>query len=157
MSTWLSRITLNEALGRKRRQRPTVGLENIDALQADNAQIIAFPNMNTELDSERSTAQREVRKLLERSIDNLPERFRVVFVMRDVEEMSIEETALSLGIRPETVKTRLYRARRLLRQSLDARLGTAVKGAFPFAGSRCTRISEAVLRYMGFRGLAPKS
>jgi RNA polymerase sigma-70 factor (ECF subfamily) len=78
-------------------------------------------------------------------MDALPEPFRLVFVMRDVEEMSIEETASHLGIRPETVKTRLHRARRLLRQSLDSQLASSLKGAFPFAGARCARITAAVL------------
>jgi RNA polymerase sigma-70 factor (ECF subfamily) len=146
LATWLTRITINEALGRKRKQRPTVGLEHIDAIQPESSsQIIPFPNMNTEIDPERTAAQREIRKLLEQSIDALPEPFRVVFVMRDVEDMSIEETARALQIRPETVKTRLHRARRLLRHSLDDQLAATIREAFPFAGARCARITEAVL------------
>lgn len=82
-------------------------------------------------------------------MDALPESFRLVFVMRDVEEMSIEETASHLDIRPETVKTRLHRARRLLRQSLDGQLAATLKGAFPFTGVRCARITEAVLSRLG--------
>jgi RNA polymerase sigma-70 factor (ECF subfamily) len=148
LSTWLTRITINEALGRKRKRRPAVGVEAIEAAQQDSAQIIRFPNMNAETDPERSTAQREVRLLLERAIDALPEPFRVVFVMRDVEELSIEETAMLLAIRPETVKTRLHRARRLLRQSLDTEMATALKDSFPFAGARCAHITEAVLSRM---------
>jgi RNA polymerase sigma-70 factor (ECF subfamily) len=146
LSTWLTRIAINEALGRKRKRRQTVEVEAIDAAQRDSAQIIRFPTMNAETDPERSVAQREIRQLLERSIDALPEAFRVVFVMRDVEELSIEETAALLAIRPETVKTRLHRARRLLRQSLDTEMATTLKGSFPFAGARCARITEAVLR-----------
>jgi len=121
LSTWLTRITVNQALGRKRKQRPTVGLETIEA-QQDRAQIIRFPNMHNPTDPERSAAHREIRQLLERSIDALPEPFRVVFVMRDVEELSIEETATLLGIRPETVKTRLHRARQALRTMLEREL-----------------------------------
>jgi RNA polymerase sigma-70 factor, ECF subfamily len=68
-----------------------------------------------------------------------------VFVMRDVEEMSIEDTAEHLGIRPETVKTRLHRARRLLRKSLDEKVAPVLKDAFPFQGARCARITNAVL------------
>ncbi len=71
--------------------------------------------------------------------------FRLVLVMRDVEEMSIEEAASRLGIRPETVKTRLHRARRLLRQSLAGELASSLKGAFPFAGARRARLTEAVI------------
>ena len=145
LTTWLTRIALNEALGRKRRQRPTVTLASVETAQETNAQIIQFPAMSTETDPERTAAQHEIRRLLERAMDALPEPFRVVFVMRDVEEMSIEEAASQLGIRPETVKTRLHRARRLLRQSLDGQLASTLKDTFPFAGARCARITEAVL------------
>jgi RNA polymerase sigma-70 factor, ECF subfamily len=150
LATWLTRIALNEAMGRKRKQRITVTLESVETAQEDtSAQIIQFPAMSTETDPERSAAQREIRILLERAMDALPEAFRLVFVMRDVEEMSIEETATYLGIRPETVKTRLHRARRLLRQSLDGQLASTLKGAFPFAGARCARITKAMLSRLG--------
>jgi RNA polymerase sigma-70 factor (ECF subfamily) len=122
-----------------------VTLETVETAQETSAQIIKFPAMTTETDPERSAAQHEIRKLLERAMDALPEPFRVVFVMRDVEEISIEEAATHLGIRPETVKTRLYRARRLLRQSLGGQLASTLKDTFPFAGARCARITEAVL------------
>jgi len=145
LTTWLTRIALNEALGRKRKQRAMVTLETVETAQETSAQIIKFPAMTTETDPERSAAQHEIRKLLERAMDALPEPFRVVFVMRDVEEISIEEAATHLGIRPETVKTRLYRARRLLRQSLGGQLASNLKDTFPFAGARCARITEAVL------------
>jgi RNA polymerase sigma-70 factor (ECF subfamily) len=144
LATWLTRITINEALGRKRKQRPTVDLEVVEAMQDSTAQIIHFPAMSGS-DPERSAAQREIRSLLEVSIDKLPEPFRVVFVMRDVEELSIEETAALLDIRPETVKTRLHRARRLLRESLDRHLISTLKDTFPFAGARCSRVTESVL------------
>ncbi|MGA2313960.1 MAG: RNA polymerase sigma factor [Xanthobacteraceae bacterium] len=145
LTTWLTRIALNEALGRKRKQRAMVTLETVETAQQTSAQIIQFPAMNTETDPERSAAQNEIQRLLERAMDALPEPFRVVFVMRDVEEMSIEETAFHLGIRPQTVKTRLHRARRLLRQSLDGELASTLKETYPFAGARCARITEAVL------------
>jgi RNA polymerase sigma-70 factor (ECF subfamily) len=144
LSTWLTRITVNEALARKRRRRPTVALETVETLQESTAQIIDFPTMTTS-DPERSAAQHEIRRLLELAIDKLPEPFRLVFVMRDVEDLSIEETATLLGIRPETVKTRLHRARRMLRETLDQRLAASLKGTFPFAGVRCERITQAVL------------
>ncbi len=145
LATWLTRIALNEALGRKRKQREMVTLETVETAQQTSAQIVQFPATTTETDPERSAAQHEIRKLLERAMDALPEPFRVVFVMRDVEEISIEEAATHLGIRPETVKTRLYRARRLLRQSLGGQLASTLKDTFPFAGARCARITEAVL------------
>ncbi len=145
LTTWLTRIALNEALGRKRKQRVTVTLAGVEAALESSAQIIQFHAMNTETDPERTAAQHEIRRLLERAMDALPEPFRLVFVMRDVEEMSIEETASHLGIRPETIKTRLHRARLLLRQSLDGQLASTLKDTFPFAGARCGRITEAVL------------
>lgn len=148
LATWLTRIALNEALGRKRKQKPTVELEAVDAIQESSSQIIRFPMMNANTDPERAAAQREIRKLLESSIDALPEPFRVVFVMRDVEELSIEETAAFLGIRPQTVKTRLHRARRQLRESLDEHLASTLKDTFPFGGARCARMTEAVLSRM---------
>lgn len=86
-----------------------------------------------------------MRELAERAIAALPEPFRVVFVMRDIEGCSIEETASVLGIRAETVKTRLHRARRLLRTALHDKLATALVDAFPFLGSRCDHLTEQVL------------
>jgi RNA polymerase sigma-70 factor (ECF subfamily) len=145
IATWLTRITLNECLGRKRKRRPTVGLEALQSAEASGAQIIRFPGMNSNSDPERSAAHMEIRRLLEGSIDLLPEAFRVVFVMREVEELSIEETAAALGIRPETVKTRLHRARLMLRAALQDQLASSLKDTFPFAGARCARITEAVL------------
>ena len=91
-------------------------------------------------------AQREIGALLERAIDDLPESFRTVLVARVVEEMSIDETAALLELRPETVKTRLHRARKLLTQALERQLGPALTDAFPFEGRRCARMTEAVIR-----------
>lgn len=158
LSTWLTRIVLNEALGRLRRQRPSVELSVLDAPQElTGGRVIPFPSMATAQDDpERSAARREIRRLLEKAVDELPEPFRVVFVMRDIEEMSVEETALNLGLRPETVRTRLHRARRLLRQALHEKLASALTDVFPFAGARCERIAEAVLAKLGSStGLRP--
>jgi RNA polymerase sigma-70 factor, ECF subfamily len=143
LATWLTRITLNEALGRLRRRRPTVDLSSLDL--PDGAQVIPFPTMPSNEDPERNAAQREIRCIIERAIDELPEIFRVVFVMRDVEDMSIDETAAFLGLRPETVKTRLHRARKLLRQALNEKLAPVLTDVFPFAGRRCQRITDEVL------------
>jgi len=150
LATWLTRITLNEALGRVRRRRATVELTALDAAEPSKAQIIPYPLGAANADPERTAAQREMRRLIERAIDDLPELFRVVFVMRDVEGMNIEETAAFLGVRPATVKTRLHRARRLLRRALDAQLATALVDAFPFDGAHCARMTDAVLHRLGF-------
>ena len=150
LATWLTRIALNEALGRLRRRRPTVEIETFDA--RPEARVIPFPLMSPDMNPEQAAARQDVRRLLERAIDGLPEPFRVVFVLRDVEELSIEETAAQLGLRPETVKTRLHRARRRLREALDAELASALTDAFPFAGARCARITDAVLKRLGIPG-----
>jgi RNA polymerase sigma-70 factor, ECF subfamily len=87
----------------------------------------------------------EIRRLLERKIDDLPVAFRTVFVMRDVEEMSVQETADCLSIPPATVRTRLFRARALLREALARDLDAATVGVFGFAGERCDRIVAGLL------------
>jgi RNA polymerase sigma-70 factor (ECF subfamily) len=146
LPTWLTRIALNEALERLRRRRPVVDLEVLDAHPATGtAQVIPFPMMSESADPERAAARSQIRHLIEQAIDDLPEIFRLVFVMRDVEEMSIEETADHLGLPPATVKTRLHRARRLLRHALDEKLASTLTGAFPFGGKRCQRATDKVL------------
>ena len=150
LATWLARIAINEAQGRLRRQRPTVDLDLLDTGGDSMSQVIPFPlNLNSNSDPERMAAQREVRRLMEQAIDDLPDAFRVVFVMRIVEGMSIEETASFLGLREETVKTRVHRARHLLRQALDVQLAPALKDSFPFDGARCAHIADVVLERLG--------
>jgi RNA polymerase sigma-70 factor, ECF subfamily len=148
LSTWLSRIAMNEALGRLRRQRPSVELSSLPEGTRE-AEIIRFPLASTD-DPERSMAQREIREVVERAIDELPEAFRSVFIARVVEGMPIEETADILGLKPETVKTRLHRARTMLRKNVERKIGPVVMEAFPFAGRRCDRLTEAVLKRLGY-------
>ena len=149
LATWLARITMNEALGRLRRERLAVDLDTFEA-QRTEAQIIQFPQTVTSDDPERTMAQREILQLVERATDNLPEIFRIVFITRVIEGMSVEETADLLGLRPETVKTRLHRARRLVREQLDKKIGPVLMEAFPFAGRRCERMTNAVMQRLGF-------
>jgi RNA polymerase sigma-70 factor (ECF subfamily) len=148
--TWLARIVMNEALGRRRRQRPTVELTVMEERPDLAAQIIPFRNTAL-IDPETSMAQKEIRALLERSIDELPENFRMVLVARLIEGMSVEETAELFGILPETVKTRLHRARRLLKHELEKHIGPVLGDAFPFAGQRCERLTATVLDRLGLR------
>jgi RNA polymerase sigma-70 factor (ECF subfamily) len=148
LSTWLSRIAMNEALGRLRRQKPGVELSALE--NTPQAQIIPFPLASPE-DPEKSMAQREIREVVEHAIDELPERFRLVFITRVIEGMNVEETADILGLKPETVKTRLHRARSLLRDNVERKIGPVVMEAFPFAGRRCERLTEAVLTRLGYR------
>ena len=146
LSTWLSRIVINEALGRLRKRKRTVAMP-----ENPEAQIIRFP-LNPSDDPERTMAQRQILGLVERATDSLPDVYRTVFVARVIEGLSIEETADLLGVRPETVKTRLHRARTLVRKALDDEIGPVLLDAFPFAGRRCERLTQAVMRRLRFEG-----
>ena len=148
LATWLSRIAINEALGRLRSQRPTVDLVTFEA-QRTPAEIIRFPLTSKSDDPEQTMAQRQILQLVEEATDKLPEVYRVVFITRVIEGMSVEETAEILNLRPETVKTRLHRARRLVREQLDKQIGPVLMDAFPFAGRRCERVTTTVLRRLG--------
>jgi RNA polymerase sigma-70 factor (ECF subfamily) len=143
LGAWLSRIVMNEALGRLRRKPAASDFAPLEAVP--EAEIIQFPSSAPLDDPERNMAQRQILQLVENATDALPEVFRVVFVIRIIEGMSVEETADLLGIKPETVKTRLHRARRLLREQLDKQIGPVLLDAFPFAGRRCERLTAAVL------------
>jgi RNA polymerase sigma-70 factor (ECF subfamily) len=149
LSTWLSRIAMNEALGRLRRERPGVEINSLPQ-GALEAQIIQFPLMSAADDPEKSMAQREIQHVVEAAIDELPEPFRLVFITRVVEGMNVEETAEILDLKPETVKTRLHRARTMLRDNVEKKIGPVVMEAFPFAGRRCDRLTEGVLKRLGY-------
>jgi RNA polymerase sigma-70 factor (ECF subfamily) len=148
LSTWLVRIVANEALGRLRRTRRSAQVIALDgdietttqsAMAADQSEAPA------EAQPEREAQRAQVRRIMERKIDDLPDGFRAVFVLRAVEEMSVEEIAASLDIPEATVRTRFFRARALLRESLARELDMATDDAFAFAGARCDRITEAVV------------
>jgi RNA polymerase sigma-70 factor (ECF subfamily) len=143
LQTWLSTIVLNEARGRLRRRRPQVALALIDE-QPNVVALPLAPPPNPEVEAARA----ETRRLLERALDRLPSDFRVVFLLRDVEGCSVEETAEQLGILAATVKTRLFRARRMLRAALDEGMAEVLRDAFPFLGARCEGISDRVLERM---------
>jgi RNA polymerase sigma-70 factor, ECF subfamily len=150
LATWLTRIALNEALGRKRRRRPMVDLNDLERFdEQGEARVLIFPGATAASGPEAEAGRAEIRRLLEHAVDDLPEVFRIVYVMREIEQMSVDETASHLQLRPETVKTRLHRARRLLRKSLKAKLGSALQDTFAFDGLRCERTTEAVLRRLG--------
>jgi RNA polymerase sigma-70 factor, ECF subfamily len=148
LSTWLTRIALNEALARKRRRRNTVELE---ALQHRTNALEPSPMIAPAQDPELSTAQQQIRKLLERAIDGLPDSLRTVFVMRDVEELSTAEAARLLGLGEPTVKTRLHRARRMLRELLGDQIAASLNDVFPFERQRCDLLVERVLKKVGLR------
>jgi RNA polymerase sigma-70 factor (ECF subfamily) len=147
LATWLARIAMNEALGRLRRQRPNVEWTTLPPGTLE-AQIIQFP-LSATSDPERTMAQREIQQVVEHAIDDLPEALRIVFITRVIEGMNVEETAEILGLKPETVKTRLHRARTMLRDNVEKKIGPVVMEAFPFAGNRCERLTDAVLKRLG--------
>jgi len=142
LNTWLTAITLNEARGRLRRRRPG---ESLEVMEANGDRIIPFPGMAEITDPEAEAVRSEARRLLERAIDGLTDEFRIVFMLRDVEGLSVEETAAQLDINPQTVRTRLFRARQSLRQSLVTTLSSGMDDVFPFLGARCSRIADRVL------------
>jgi len=142
--TWITRIAMNEALGRLRKLRPTVDWETY-VESRPQAQVIDFPASAASNDPEKTMAQGEIRVALEKAIDELPDSFRAVFVARIVEGMTVEETADLFGLKPETVKTRLHRARALLRDALDKQLGPALSSTFPFGGDRCEAMTEKMV------------
>lgn len=147
LATWLHRIVLNEALDRLRKasRRPEIHLPP-DGHRAD---ILQFPNGTTIDDPEKTMAQRQILHLVEQAADALPDAFRLVFFARVIEGMSVEETALLLEIKPETVRSRLHRARYLLRKQIDNTIGPLCLDAFPFAGQRCERLTAGVLWRLG--------
>jgi RNA polymerase sigma-70 factor (ECF subfamily) len=161
LSTWLTSIALNEALGRLRRRRPMIDLDEISDEGVDQggpvARVIPFPlSQPTAADPEHAAARAEIQRVLERAIDELPDVFRTTFILRFVEQMTVEETASCLGVPEETVKTRVHRAKRRLRQALGEQLAASLADTFPFAGARCARISDAVLRRLGVEDRPPE-
>ena len=154
-STWLTRIALNEAMGRARGRRTTVGVDQIETQQAQaGGEIVLFPT-GTAADPEAEMGRQEIRALLEHAIDELPAPFRAVFVLRDVEGLSIEETAAHLDVRPETVRTRLFRARRLLRTAIEQRARGSFASLFPFDGARCVSMADRVIEDLSRYGQPP--
>ena len=151
LATWLSRIVINEALGRLRKTR-AAGRFVITGDPRQQAEMIPFPHNASTENPERAMAQRQILQLVERATDSLPDLYRTVFIARVIEGLSIEETASLLSVRPETVKTRLHRARSLLRKELDAQIGPVLLDAFPFAGRRCERLTTAVMKRLGLPG-----
>lgn len=142
LSTWLVRIVVNEALGRLRR-RP----HGAQVIPLDTAMALMEPNMEAPpSDRPDATAMRaQMRRLIEAHIDRLPDAFRTVFMLRAVEEMSVEEVAAALGLPEATVRTRFFRARSRLREALSQDIDLAIEDAFAFAGQRCDRIVARVL------------
>jgi RNA polymerase sigma-70 factor (ECF subfamily) len=160
LSTWLARIVMNEAYARLRKRKHqgvVVSLES-GATSGERGEPRQEEGTMADETGERPEAaalRSELRRFLESRIDALPEQFRIVFILRDVEEMSVEETAECLSLPPATVRTRAFRARAMLRASLSRDIDMVTVNAFGFAGERCDRIVFSVLdrlRLTLFRG-----
>ncbi|WP_323001965.1 RNA polymerase sigma factor [Denitromonas sp.] len=142
LSTWLTRIVVNAALMRRRKR----GQEAPLPTEVPDPQV---PPAET---PEAQVMRRQLRRLIERSVDGLPEQCRSIFMLRSVEELSVAETAACLGVSEAAVKTGLFRARRLLRERIGAEIGATLDTFFAFDGARCDRLVAAVL---GRLGLSP--
>ncbi|MBU6484328.1 MAG: RNA polymerase sigma factor [Betaproteobacteria bacterium] len=147
LSTWLTRIVVNQSLQMLRksgRERVVVPIDRVDDGSPDPIDAIA--DESPQGTPEDAMLRSELRRLIERRIDDLPAGFRTVFVLREVEEMTVEETARCLDLPEATVRTRLFRAKARLREALASELDVAAQGVFAFDGDRCDRIVAAVLR-----------
>lgn len=142
LSTWLSRLVLNQCFARMRREARRHNVVPITrAADTGELENVADPAEGPEVDAMRG----QLRALLERKLDELPEDFRLAFVMRDVEDMSVGDVAQCLGIAEATVRSRAFRARALLRLSLARNLEDIERDVYEFGGARCDRTVAAVL------------
>jgi RNA polymerase sigma-70 factor (ECF subfamily) len=145
LTTWLTRIAINEALARRRvqeRRRKHLEAEGVQVLENYREQLAKGSHAPS---PEAEAAREQLRSILERAIGDLPENFRTVFVLHEIEGVSVEDAAEALEIPTGTVKTRLMRARRKLQQALAPEVRTALTGTFPFAGLDCARLTERVV------------
>jgi RNA polymerase sigma-70 factor, ECF subfamily len=145
LSTWLTRIVANEALGRlraARRRQAHLEREGVAVLDSYRENLMRGSEAPA---PDAAVAREQLRRLLERAVAGLPDVFRTVFVLRDIEGLSVEDTAATLGIPAATVKTRLLRARRRLQEALAPEVHDALTGTFPFAGADCAALTERVL------------
>jgi len=133
-STWLTRITVHEALARRRKWKPEETSEDV-------METLTSPQP----DPERQAYAAELRRVLEAAVDSLPETYRLVFMLRDIEGLSTSETAAGLELGDEAVKTRLHRARAMVRSAITERIGASTAEAFAFQAPRCDRVVAAVM------------
>ena len=144
-STWVTRIAFHEALARTRKNKRWTPLENPEGEIMAEAERRQTTAETPEMQAERS----QLGRMLQAAVDGLPETYRSVFVLREVEQLSTTETAECLELSEEAVKTRLHRSRALLRRDLESRLGPAISEAYAFLGARCDRIVMRVLERIG--------
>jgi len=143
-STWLTRITLNEAFGRRRKVQSET-MARVPSDGDEDAGEFMETVRSPQPDPERQAYAQELHRVLEEAVDTLPETYRTVFMLRDVEGLSTTETGEGLGLGEEAVKTRLHRARAMIRRAVTARIGEVAAGTFQFHAPRCDRVVAAVL------------
>ena len=138
-STWLTRITVHEALSRlrSRNRHPQVDVTEYDG-------EISMKITGRSLDPEQNASTAQLKEFLEEAVLNLPESYRTVIMLRDIEELSTSETAEALDLTEENVKVRLHRGHGMMRNWLFERIGSKAKEAFPFMGVRCDRVVQSV-------------
>jgi len=155
LSTWLARIVTNESLGRlRRRSAQVIPLDS--AIDHGDDSVESTLEDDADRQPERLAMREQMRSMMERRIDRLPDAYRSVFVLRAVQEMDVAETAAALNLPESTVRTRFFRARSLLRESLSRDFDMAVGDAFSFDGMRCDRIVAGVLSRLPDQPAAPK-
>lgn len=151
LSTWLTRIVINEALGRLRAdKRRRARLDPNSVIHLDEYREALMRGSTVTNGPDQQLAVKQIRHLIEQAVSRLPATYRLVFVLRDIEGMSIDETAKALGVVPATVKTRLFRARRLLQEELAPELAPTLAGSFPFAGADCAVLTARLLETLAW-------
>jgi RNA polymerase sigma-70 factor, ECF subfamily len=144
-STWLTRIVLHEAFNRRRKAQRSEPLAAAASHLDDDPGDFMDRFESPTADPERQAYAAELTRVLEAAVDSLPETYRMVFMLRDIEGLSTNETGEGLGLGPEAVKTRLHRARAMIRRAVTAQIGDVVPGTFQFQAPRCDRVVAAVL------------
>jgi len=143
-STWLTRIALHEAFGRRRKIRRSESRTDTQSNANDDRGELMDTIASPQPDPERQAYARELHRVLEAAVDTLPDTYRTVFMLRDIEGLSTSETGEGLGLGEEAVKTRLHRARAMIRRAVTARIGAVAAGSFQFQAPRCDRVVAAV-------------
>ncbi len=139
-AAWLTKIAVHEALARLRRR------QKFDQLDSglEEGEFVVEP-VSEAPDPEAATSQAEMARILEETLLALPEQYRAVLMLRDIEQMDTADTAVALGLTEENVKVRLHRGRAMLRRDISERIGASSKDVFPFMGERCDRVVRNVL------------
>ena len=143
-ATWVTRIAINAARVRLRTKPRPESYDTVSETGTVSASVLTFPSQTSET-AEMSLGRRELRRMLEEVVADLPSDLRIVFLLRETEGLSVLRISRELSINPITVKTRLFRARRRLRTALEGRLKGGFEAVFPFDGARCKNLTQSVI------------